>query len=154
MRVLLSGGAGFIGSPVAEALLRSHHEVAIVDDLSSGERENTLKGVHLYEMDIRTGCAEIFKDFESEVFCHQAAQMDVHARPPTPHGGAGVGARGTHNHRERQRLDEELERERLSRSGDQRNVPRLERHLRELQHCLRSGSRLSRLRRRAYGQTS
>jgi UDP-glucose 4-epimerase len=55
MRVLLSGGAGFIGSHVADALLRSHHEVAIVDDLSSGKRENIPEGVHLYEMDIRSG---------------------------------------------------------------------------------------------------
>ena len=60
----------------------------------------------------------------------------------------------THNHRERQRLGEELERERLARSGDQRNVQRLERDLQDRSSCSRSGSRLSRFRRRDYGQTS
>ncbi len=56
MRILISGGAGFIGSHVAETLLGRHHQVAIVDDLSSGKRENIPEGVHLYEMAIRSGC--------------------------------------------------------------------------------------------------
>jgi UDP-glucose 4-epimerase len=47
MRVLLSGGAGFIGSHVAKALLGRQHEVTIVDDLSSGKRENIPEGAHL-----------------------------------------------------------------------------------------------------------
>jgi hypothetical protein len=44
MRILLTGGAGFIGSHVAEALLERGHEVAIIDDLSSGKRENVPEG--------------------------------------------------------------------------------------------------------------
>jgi UDP-glucose 4-epimerase len=77
VRVLLTGGAGFIGSYVAEHLLQSGHEVAVVDDLSTGKRENIPKGAEFYEADIRSGCAEIFRDFEPEALCHQAAQMDV-----------------------------------------------------------------------------
>jgi NAD(P)-dependent dehydrogenase (short-subunit alcohol dehydrogenase family) len=80
MRVLLSGGAGFIGSHVAKALLGRHHEVAIVDDLSSGKRENIPEGVHLYEMDIRSGCEELFEDFEPEALCHQATHLHREGR--------------------------------------------------------------------------
>jgi UDP-glucose 4-epimerase len=95
MRVLLSGGAGFIGSHVAEALLGCHHEVAIVDDLSSGKRENIPAGVYLYEADIRSGCAEIFEDFGPEALCHQAAQMDVRRSVREPDFDADVNVLGT-----------------------------------------------------------
>src|SRR5215204_5904262 len=95
MRVLLSGGAGFIGSYVAEALLGRHHEVAIVDDLSSGKRENIPEGAHLYEMDIRSECEEIFEDFEPEVLCHQAAQMDVRRSVRKPDFDTEVNVLGT-----------------------------------------------------------
>jgi UDP-glucose 4-epimerase len=95
MRVLLSGGAGFIGSHVAEALLGCHHEVAIVDDLSSGKRENMPEGLHLYEADIRSGCAEVFENFEPEALCHQAAQMDVRRSVREPDFDAEVNALGT-----------------------------------------------------------
>jgi hypothetical protein len=60
----------------------------------------------------------------------------------------------THNHRERQRLGEELERERLARSGISETSNALSETFRSCSSCSRSGSRLSRLRRRAYGQTS
>jgi UDP-glucose 4-epimerase len=95
MRVLLSGGAGFIGSHVAEALLGCHHEVAIVDDFSSGKRENIPAGVSLYEADIRSGCAEIFEDFGPEALCHQAAQMDVRRSVREPDFDADVNVLGT-----------------------------------------------------------
>src|SRR5918992_2883950 len=95
MRVLLSGGAGFIGSHVAKALLGRHHEVAIVDDLSSGKHENIPEGVHLYEMDIRSGCEEVFEDFEPEALCHQAAQMDVRRSVREPLFDADVNVLGT-----------------------------------------------------------
>src|SRR5215208_1832767 len=95
MRVLLSGGGGFIGSHVAKALLGCHHEVAIVDDLSSGKRENIPEGAHLYEADIRSGCAEIFEDFEPEALCHQAAQMDVRRSVREPDFDAEVNVLGT-----------------------------------------------------------
>jgi UDP-glucose 4-epimerase len=70
MRVLLTGGARFIGSHVAELLLERDHEVAVVDDLSSGKRENVPTGARFYEADIRSGCAEVFEDFKPEALCH------------------------------------------------------------------------------------
>jgi UDP-glucose 4-epimerase len=82
---MLTGGAGFIGSHVAEHLLGHGHEVAIVDDLSTGKRENVPEGTRFYEADIRSGCAEVFKAFGPEALLHQAAQMDVRrsVREPT-----------------------------------------------------------------------
>lgn len=95
MRVLLTGGAGFIGSYVAVHLLQSGHEVAVVDDLSTGRRENVPKGARFYEVDIRSGCAEIFRDFEPEALCHQAAQMDVRRSVREPDFDAEVNVLGT-----------------------------------------------------------
>src|SRR3954452_10569972 len=52
MRTLVTGGAGFIGSHVVDALLDDGHEVAVVDDLSTGRRENLRPGVVLHEADV------------------------------------------------------------------------------------------------------
>jgi UDP-glucose 4-epimerase len=95
VRVLLTGGAGFIGSHIAEHLLRSGHEVAVVDDLSTGRRENLPREAQFYEADIRSGCAEIFRDFGPEALCHQAAQMDVRRSVREPDFDADVNVLGT-----------------------------------------------------------
>ncbi len=95
MRTLLTGGAGFIGSHVAEQLLARGHEVAIVDDLSTGKRENVPEGIPFYELDIRSGCAEVFEEFEPEALCHQAAQMDVRRSVREPDFDADVNILGT-----------------------------------------------------------
>ena len=91
----MTGGAGFIGSHIAEHLLRSRHEVAVVDDLSTGRRENVPRGAQFYEADIRSGCAEIFRDFGPEALCHQAAQMDVRRSVREPDFDADVNVLGT-----------------------------------------------------------
>ncbi|MDQ3435775.1 MAG: NAD-dependent epimerase/dehydratase family protein, partial [Actinomycetota bacterium] len=95
MRVLLTGGAGFIGSHVAELLLQRGDEVAVVDDLSTGRRENVPGEAQFYEADIRSGCDEIFRDFEPEALCHQAAQMDVRRSVREPDFDAEVNILGT-----------------------------------------------------------
>src|SRR5215207_10725798 len=77
MRVLVTGGAGFIGSHVAELLLAGGHEVAVVDDLSRGRRKNVAGGAAFYDLDVRLGCREVFEEFGPEAVCHQAAQADV-----------------------------------------------------------------------------
>jgi UDP-glucose 4-epimerase len=77
MRVLLTGGAGFIGSHVADHLLARGHEVAVVDDLSSGKGENVPEEAIFYVRNIRDGCDKIFGEFAPQALCHQAAQMDV-----------------------------------------------------------------------------
>jgi UDP-glucose 4-epimerase len=73
VRVLLTGGAGFIGSHVAEHLLDHGHEVVVVDDLSTGKRKNVPESADFIEQDVRSGCEEAFRDFRPEVLCHQAA---------------------------------------------------------------------------------
>jgi UDP-glucose 4-epimerase len=95
VRILLSGGAGFIGSHVAEHLLERGHEVAVVDNLSSGKRENIPQGARFYETDILSGCAEVFEDFGPEVLSHQAAQMDVRRSVREPNFDAEVNVLGT-----------------------------------------------------------
>ena len=95
MKVLLTGGAGFVGSHVADQLLARGHEVAVVDDLSSGKKENIPDGTMFYEQDIRDGCAEIFEEFEPDALCHQAAQMDVRRSVKAPDFDADVNVLGT-----------------------------------------------------------
>jgi UDP-glucose 4-epimerase len=95
MRVLVTGGAGFIGSHVAEQLVSRGHEVAVVDDLSSGKRENVPEGAHFYEADIRSGCKEVFEEFGPEALSHQAAQMDVRRSVREPDFDAEVNVLGT-----------------------------------------------------------
>lgn len=95
MRVLLTGGAGFIGSHIADHLLVRGHEVAIVDDLSAGKRENVPGGALFYERDIRSACAEVFEEFAPQALCHQAAQMDVRRSVREPDFDAEVNVIGT-----------------------------------------------------------
>ena len=95
MKILLTGGAGFIGSHVADQLLARGHEVAIVDDLSSGKKENIPEGAVFYERDIRDGCAEVFEEFEPDVLSHQAAQMDVRRSVREPDFDADINVLGT-----------------------------------------------------------
>jgi UDP-glucose 4-epimerase len=95
VRILLTGGAGFIGSHVAEHLLAHGHEVVIVDDLSSGKRENAPEGARFFEEDIRSGCEEVFQEVRPEVLCHHAAQMDVRRSVQQPDVDASVNVLGT-----------------------------------------------------------
>jgi UDP-glucose 4-epimerase len=95
VRVLLTGGAGFIGSHVADHLLDRGHEVAIVDDLSTGKRENVPEATKLYVRDIRSGCADVFEEFQPQALSHQAAQMDVRRSVREPNFDADVNILGT-----------------------------------------------------------
>ena len=91
----MTGGAGFIGSHINNRLLARGHEVAIVDDLSTGKRENIPKETQLYVRDIRSGCAEVFQEFQPQALCHQAAQMDVRRSVREPDFDADVNVLGT-----------------------------------------------------------
>jgi nucleoside-diphosphate-sugar epimerase len=95
MRILLTGGARFIGSHVAGRLLERCHEVAVVDDLSTGKRGNVPDGAEFYETDVRNGCTRIFEEFAPEALCHQAAQMDVRRSVREPDFDAEVNVLGT-----------------------------------------------------------
>jgi len=79
MKILVTGGAGFIGSHIVDGLLAAGHCVAVLDDLSSGSRENLPENVPLYEVDIVDGkaVAKAFAAERPDAVCHQAAQMSV-----------------------------------------------------------------------------
>jgi len=79
MRVLVTGGAGFIGSHIVDALLAAGHGVSVLDDLSSGDRENLPADVPLHVADIvdPAAVARVFAAERPEAVCHQAAQMSV-----------------------------------------------------------------------------
>ena len=79
MRVLVTGGAGFIGSHVVERLLAAGSEVAVLDNLSTGRRENVPAGVRFYEVDLRDrdGVRRALEAFRPEAVNHQAAQASV-----------------------------------------------------------------------------
>src|SRR3712207_2848878 len=96
MRILVTGGAGFIGSHVAALLLAAGHEVAIVDDLSTGHPSNVPAGAHFYACDIRDSRLEsVFADFRPEVVSHHAAQMSVRVSIQQPRFDAAVNVEGS-----------------------------------------------------------
>jgi UDP-glucose 4-epimerase len=79
MRILITGGAGFIGSHIVDACLGARHEVAVVDDLSTGSRTNLPDSVPLFVADVCDGprIAAIFDEVRPDAVCHQAAQISV-----------------------------------------------------------------------------
>lgn len=79
MRVLVTGGAGFIASHVAEGFLAAGHEVAVLDNLSTGFRHNIPSNATFFEVDIRDAAAvdKVIAAFRPDVIDHHAAQMDV-----------------------------------------------------------------------------
>ena len=99
MKILVTGGAGFIGSHVAERLVQEGHEVAVVDDLSSGKRHQVPEGARFYEIDIRdrAGLDTIFARERPEVLSHHAAQMDVRRSVADPRFDADVNIVGLLN---------------------------------------------------------
>ncbi len=97
MRVLLTGGAGFIGGHVAEALLASGHEVVVVDDLSNGKRENVPAGAVFVVGDIRDPALVdgVFAEHRPDTVCHQAAQTSVSVSTREPIHDAEVNVIGS-----------------------------------------------------------
>ena len=85
VRVLVTGGAGFIGSHVAEAYSARGDRVWVLDDLSTGKRENVPDGVELVEMDVADpGVRNLFRDVRFDVVNHHAAQIDVRVSVADP----------------------------------------------------------------------
>ncbi len=95
MNILVTGGAGFIGSNVADAFINEGHNVIIIDDFSSGKTENVNSKVKVYTMDIQDSAVEnIFRNEKIEVMCHHAAQMDVRKSVADPKFDAAVNVLG------------------------------------------------------------
>jgi UDP-glucose 4-epimerase len=96
MRAIVTGGAGFIGSHVADALLARGDDVHIVDDLSGGRRENAPETAAFHELDIRAeALADLAAEVEPEVVFHLAAQADVGTSVEQPAFDAEVNVVGT-----------------------------------------------------------
>jgi UDP-glucose 4-epimerase len=97
-RALVTGGAGFIGSHVAEALASKGYDVTALDDLSSGRRSNLAAGIRLEEVDIRSAeAARLVSGGGFEVVCHLAAQIDVRKSVADPVADASRNILGTLN---------------------------------------------------------
>ena len=96
--VLVTGGAGFIGSHIVDALIENGHEVLVVDDLSSGRRENVHPDARLEVLDIRSDeTAQLIGSERPAVIYHLAAQMDVRRSTEDPAFDASVNILGTLN---------------------------------------------------------
>ncbi len=97
-RILITGGAGFIGSTIADLFLQAGWDVAVLDDLSSGKRENVAPGARFYPVDVRSAAAhEVVARERPEVICHQAAQIDVRRSMADPRFDADVNVGGLLN---------------------------------------------------------
>jgi UDP-glucose 4-epimerase len=94
MRAIVTGGAGFIGSHVVEALLAHGDEVHVLDDLSTGKRENVPEGAELHEADIRAPDA-VFDTVRPDAVLHLAAQANVRVSVERPDVDADVNVVGT-----------------------------------------------------------
>jgi UDP-glucose 4-epimerase len=98
-RVLITGGAGFVGSHVAQAFLARGAEVLVLDDLSTGSERNVPRAAALERIDIveEAALARAFSSFAPQVVCHLAAQASVTASVQDPARDLEVNVRGTFN---------------------------------------------------------
>lgn len=98
MKSLVTGGAGFIGSHLVDALLALGHEVAIVDNMVTGQKENINPQARFYNMDIRDKrVLPMFQEERFDFVFHQAAQLDVRKSVDDPIYDADVNILGTLN---------------------------------------------------------
>ncbi len=98
MKILVTGGAGFIGSHVVDRYLAESHQVVVVDNLSSGRREFVNPKATLYPLDIRSPrLAEVFAVERPQVVNHHAAQPDVRRSVADPGFDASVNILGALN---------------------------------------------------------
>lgn len=96
MKIMVTGGAGFIGSHVVDTFVSNGHEVVVVDDLSTGRRSNLNPAATFYKVDIRSPeMEEIFEKERPQVVDHHAAQMDVRRSVEDPLFDADVNVMGS-----------------------------------------------------------
>ena len=98
MKILVTGGAGFIGSHVVDAFVAAGHDVLVVDDLSSGKRENLNPKATFHQLDVQDlKIGELIRDERPAVLNLHAAQMDVRRSVADPLFDARVNVLGTIN---------------------------------------------------------
>ena len=95
MKILVTGGAGFIGSHIVDACLERGHQVVVIDDLFTGHRANVNPAARFVELDIRSReLQSLFEAERFEVVCHQAARGNVRASMEDPWVYADVNVEG------------------------------------------------------------
>ncbi|MDR3306886.1 MAG: SDR family NAD(P)-dependent oxidoreductase [Endomicrobium sp.] len=99
MKILITGGTGFIGSNIADALLAKGHSVVVFDNLSSGKKENVDKKTKFYKADIfnKKEVDNVFKKEKPQIIIHNAAQIDVRKSVDDPFFDAQVNILGSIN---------------------------------------------------------
>jgi UDP-glucose 4-epimerase len=98
MKIVVTGGAGFIGGHVVDAYLAAGHEVIVIDDLSSGKRANLNPRARFYQMDVQDPTlGELFARERPEILNHHAAQIDVRRSVADPVFDARVNVMGLLN---------------------------------------------------------
>jgi len=98
MKILITGGAGFIGSNIVDAYIEDGHEVAILDNLITGKERNLNPKAKFYKVDIRDKkIVDILAEFKPEIINHLAAQIDVRKSVADPAFTEDVNVMGTIN---------------------------------------------------------
>lgn len=98
MKYLVTGGAGFIASHLVDRLIKEGHSVVIIDNLSTGKKENLNPGANFYNIDILDSkISHIFEENKPDIVFHYAAQIDVRKSVEDPTGSAKINILGSLN---------------------------------------------------------
>ncbi len=98
MNILVTGGAGFIGSQIVDAYIEKGHDVVIIDNMSTGVREYINPNAKFYKMDIcDEGISEVFKEHKIDIINHHAAQIDLRKSVDDPKFDIQVNVTGSVN---------------------------------------------------------
>ncbi len=98
MKILITGGAGFIGSHIQDAYINEGYEVAVIDNLITGKKENLHPKAKFYQIDIQSPeLKEVLKEFRPDIVNHHAAQMNLRKSVLNPHFDAEVNVLGLIN---------------------------------------------------------